>query len=184
MNAEMNRQEKWLNIQSWSKETLPKLLAVIYEYVWLVLESKNCPLSLLVIWMRLRAPTWTRALRSSVKHYFKAHQRKHSDYSDVFATLRHHSVSVTTSKWQLQVPLARTLGCHRNRKKKIPLCRNERQPIHQTELNILNVLHEDNLSNIQKRSAFICMLFPIYRHFFYVSCTCGGGKISWTPVQS
>lgn len=33
------------------------------------------------------------------EHCFKAHQRKNLDYSDIFATLRHHSVSVTTSKW-------------------------------------------------------------------------------------
>lgn len=87
--------------------------------------AKICPLALKTIWMRFRiffffltrAPN-APARRSSVKHHFKAHQRVHSDYSDVFATLRHHTASVTTSKWRQQVPLAWTLGCHRNQKEK------------------------------------------------------------------
>lgn len=109
------------------------------EYAWFVLRSKNLPSRLnsdfnaVQDFLSLRERR-THQRRSSVKHHFKAHQRVHSDYSDVFATLRHHTASVTTSKWRQQVPLAWTLGCHRNqkekgkRKKKKPSVQKWRQP--------------------------------------------------------
>lgn len=100
MNAKMSRQEKWLSIQSWYRESLPKILAVIYggvEYVRFFLESKYCPLSFMAIRMQHGPEHHTLSLSHSVKHYFKDHQRKHLDYSDVFATLRH------TTVWVLQL---------------------------------------------------------------------------------
>lgn len=194
MNGEMSRQEKWLSIQRRSTETLPSCLQWFMRANMcdLFLRAKNCPLSLIVMWMRLEILTWayTPALRSRVKHYFKAHQREHSDYSDVFATLRHHSVSVTTSKWRLQVPLAQTLGCHRNEeegKKKNPSVLKWRQPINQTELNVLSVLCEDDLSNIQKRSAFHLHTLSYSQAVSDRWCQLylqGEVIISWTPVQS
>lgn len=146
--ADKKKKEERVSIQSWSEgKNLP---GAARDDLWganmrdLFSGAKICPLALKAIWMRFRvffffffltrAPN-APARRSSVKHHFKAHQRVHSDYSDVFATLRHHTASVTTSKWRQQVPLAWTLGCHRNQKekgkknkKKNPLCRNEASP--------------------------------------------------------
>jgi len=71
------------------------------ECVRFVLESKKLPSQFssdLNVIPDSCMNHYTLALWSSVKHYFKDHQRKHSDYSDVFATLRRHSESVTTSK--------------------------------------------------------------------------------------
>lgn len=125
------KKEERVSIQSWSEGKNLSWSSSRWfmrgEYAWFVLGSKNLPSrfksdlnavqGFLFFFFLTRAPN-APARRSSVKHHFKAHQRVHSDYSDVFATLRHHTASVTTSKWRQQVPLAWTLGCHRNQKEK------------------------------------------------------------------
>lgn len=203
MNAEMSRQEKKKSELVFKvgprEKTFP---GAARDDLWganmrdLFSGAKICPLALKAIWMRFgvffffffltRAPN-APARRSSVKHHFKAHQRVHSDYSDVFATLRHHTASVTTSKWRQQVPLAWTLGCHRNQKekgkknKKKPSVQKRSQPIIHTELNIRAVLYEDDLSNTRKKSGSSSERLFRIRGVFLTVASAGG--CCQTPVH-
>lgn len=194
------KKEERVSIQSWSEGKNLSWSSSRWfmrgEYAWFVLGSKNLPSrfksdlnavqDFFFFFFLTRAPN-APARRSSVKHHFKAHQRVHSDYSDVFATLRHHTASVTTSKWRQQVPLAWTLGCHRNQKekgkknKKKPSVQKRSQPIIHTELNIRAVLYEDDLSNTRKKSGSSSECLFRIRGVFLTVASAGG--CCQTPVH-